>query len=169
MNKKRKKHSLVSKELRDQEKQEKRVERRGSQDPPPPEKAQARQPSEQSTPLFNFEGETSTAAVPIPLPSPNEAPEVAQAVGSENGAPAGVSSNLAEAIISLPDDELDIPAGQQPRDTPPAQSTGNCPLGLNINSQLAREGSIEDITIAAMNAYYESKAKSKAAPKKKSK
>ena len=65
VNKKRKKHSLISKELRDQEKQEKRVERRGSQDPPP-EKSTARQPQELSTPLLNLEGERSAAAAAAP-------------------------------------------------------------------------------------------------------
>ena len=166
--KKRKKHSLVSKEMRDQEKQEKRVERRGSQDPPP-EKASARQATEQSTPIFNFDGESSAADVVIPPPLPVEASALAQVVERVGVIPGGEGSNQLGATISLSGDEPDIPAGQRPLDTQIHQSTENCPLGLNINSQLAREGSIEDITIAAMNAYYESKAKSKAAPKKKSK
>ena len=166
-NKKRKKHSLVSKQLRDQEKQEKRVERRGSQDPPP-EKTSARQATEQSSPLLNFDGETSPVTGTIPIPEPIGAAEVAQLVERLSGNTAGEGSTLAECRISLPDDEPDIPAGQRPRDTPLPQSAGNCPLGMNVNSQLTRGGSIEDITIAAMNAYYETKAKSKAAPKKKS-
>ena len=164
--KKRKKHSLVSKELRDQEKQEKRVERRGSQDPPP-EKTPGRQTPELSTPLLNFEGERSVMAGQKPLPESAQAPTAAQLVENRDGATEGEGSSPAVVTISLPGDEPDIPAGQQSRDTQLPQPTGNCPLGLNINSQIARESSIEDITIAAMNAYYESKAKSKAAPKKK--
>ena len=68
-NKKRKKPSLASKQLRDQEKQEKRVERRGSQDPPP-EKMSARQATEQSSPLLSFDGETSPVTGTIPIPEP---------------------------------------------------------------------------------------------------
>lgn len=76
VNKKRKKHSLISKELRDQEKQEKRVERKGSQDPPP-EKSTARQPQELSTPILNLEGERSAVAGLIVPPFCTERPVVA--------------------------------------------------------------------------------------------
>ena len=156
---KRKKSVGASKELRDQERQEKRGERRGSQDPPP-EKSALRPPDEQGRPLLLEEGPTGLV-VKNPAPVAGTSGGLAEAVDGSADGPMAERSNPAEVTLPLVEDEPDITAGQRPRDTQPPPTNESCPLGIDISSQSILKNDIESLTIAAMAAYREQKQKSK--------
>ena len=159
--KKRKKSATGSKQLRDQEKQAKRVERRGS-DGQPPEKAQVQ--SSESEPVVPEPNEGNVEPQAVQQPEQAAPRSSAVAEGSEAMEVDSVSARSTPANDELTStcgsSDIDIPAGQRPRDDLNTQESLP-PVLVDINTPECFESTdigMEAKTIEALEKFRQKKA-----------
>ena len=157
--KKRKKSASGSKQLRDQEKQVKRGERRGS-DGQPPEKAHVQSPETDPVVPEPNKGTAEPLAVQQPEQAAPRSPAVAE--GSEAMDVDSVSAGSTPANDELPStcgsQDIDIPAGQRPRDDTQESLP---PVLVDINTPECLESTdigMEAKTIEALEKFRQKKA-----------